>query len=367
MNTRKPVVLVAPLDWGLGHTVRCIPIIKELLVHDCEVLVACNSKQKQQLAQEFSSLAYLDLQGYDMYYGKSRLLTILTILFQAPKILTRIKQEQAWLSSYVKQNQLDAIVSDNRYGLFAAQIPCVFITHQLHVRSGLGTLTDNFIRKRLYRYINKFKACWVPDWKNTDFSVAGDLSHPQKLPAIPVNYIGCLSRLSKCVDRSKTTGILIILSGPEPQRTALEDIMMEELRDFKGSGLLIRGILNDGPVASFNKITVLNYVSSTRLNTLICNADVVVCRAGYTSVMDILKLGKKAVLIPTPGQAEQEYLASRLHRQKRAIMVTQKKFRLNAALQALTAQETEMIPRPMDDYKKVVGDFCQLLKLNSGG
>ncbi len=366
MNTRKPVVLVAPLDWGLGHTIRCIPIIKQLLGQGCEVLVACNSKQKLQLVQEFSSLTYFDLQGYNISYGKSRLLTILSILFQSVKILKRIKQEHVWLSGFIRHNKLDAIVSDNRYGLFMAQIPCVFITHQLRVRSGLGSFADNFIQRRLYRYINRFTACWVPDSKNTAFSAAGELSHPGELPGIPVSYIGCLSRLNNCRDQSQSTGLLIILSGPEPQRTVLEDQMMRELRSFKGSGVLIRGIVDDGPVASFNKITVLNYVSSTTLNSLICNADVVICRAGYTSIMDILKLGKKTVLIPTPGQGEQEYLANRLHKQKRAIMASQKHFRLKAVLEALSHGAVEAVPQPMDDYKKIVNDFCESLKSRCG-
>jgi UDP-N-acetylglucosamine transferase subunit ALG13 len=231
----------------------------------------------------------------------------------------------------------------------------------------MGTLADDFIQKRLYRYINKFTACWVPDWKNIGSSAAGDLSHPKKLPGIPVRYIGCLSRLNNCDNGLKTTGLLIILSGPEPQRTALEDIMMRELRTFEGSGLLIRGVLNDGPVASLNKITILNYVSSTKLNSLICNADVVICRAGYTSIMDVLKLGKKTVLIPTPGQAEQEYLADRLHQQKRAIMATQKDFRLKSALEALSTQGIQTFPGSMEDYKKVVDDFCQSLKTDGNG
>lgn len=362
MNTRKPVVLLAPLDWGLGHTVRCIPIIKELLKQDCEVLVACNSKQRLQLNQEFSSIRYVDLQGYDIYYGKSRLHTIFNIFLQGSKILTRINREQIWLRKFMTENRVDAIVSDNRYGLFTTQIPCIFITHQLRVRSGLGRLMDNFIQNRLYRFINKFTVCWVPDWKSTVFNAGGELSHPKRLPGIPVNYIGCLSRLNKCVNGSKTSELLIILSGPEPQRTILEAIIMEELRSFRGTGVLIRGIVDDGPVASFNKLTVVNYASAARLNTLICNSDIVICRAGYTSIMDILKLGKKTVLIPTPGQAEQEYLAARLHRQKRAIMATQKSFRLMAVLDALKASEIEAIPEPMDDYERVVDEFCQSLK-----
>jgi UDP:flavonoid glycosyltransferase YjiC (YdhE family) len=362
MNTRKPVVLLAPLDWGLGHTVRCIPIIKELLAQGCEVLVACNSMQKLILVPEFPSVRFVRLEGYGIYYGKSRVKTLFNLFLQIPKILTRINGEQTWLKNFLIMNPVDAIISDNRYGFFSPGIPCIFITHQLSVRSGLGNVTDNLVQKRLYSFINKFSVCWVPDWESPVLNAGGRLSHPKYLPSIPVTYIGCLSRFEKCTNQSKTTDLLVILSGPEPQRGLLENILIDQLKTFPGTGVFVRGTTEDHSIASFNNITVLNYLSGAELNTLMCNSAIVICRAGYTSVMDILKLGKKAILIPTPGQAEQEYLAMYLHQKKLAVMSNQKRFSLETVLEMVNGSSLEVMSKPMDRYRRIVQEFSHSLK-----
>lgn len=362
MNTRKPVVLVAPLDWGLGHTVRCIPIIKELLHHKCEVLVACNSKQKLLLKKEFSTISFIELRGYNIYYGKSRTTTIINILLQAPKILTGINHERNRLRSFLLENRVNAIISDNRYGFYSSRIPCVFITHQLKVKSGMGSFIDGFLQKCLYFYINKFALCWIPDWKSPVVNAAGELSHPKKLPRLPVKYIGCLSRFEKCIHLSKTNDLLIILSGPEPQRTILEKMILTQLKSYQGTAIVIRGVFDDNSVASFNNTTVLNFTSAIELNRFICNSEIIIARAGYTSIMDILKLDKKSILIPTPGQAEQEYLATYMHTKKLAYSVSQESFCLESALKNVSQFSFKSIHEPMEEYKKVIADLVHGLK-----
>jgi hypothetical protein len=162
-TTHKPLVLVSPLDWGLGHTTRCIPLITELLTKGCDIVIACNSTQKVILQKEFPAANFTELEGYNIQYGKNRLATFRKLLFQSLKILTKVKRENGWLRSFLTHHQVDAVISDNRFGLFAPGIPSIFITHQLQVKTGLGRLADTIVLRWNYRQIRRFTTCWVPD------------------------------------------------------------------------------------------------------------------------------------------------------------------------------------------------------------
>ena len=363
MNTRKPVVLLSPLDWGLGHTIRCIPIIDELWKRNCEVLVACNPKQKDVLSLELPSLDFIDLAGYDISYGSTRVATLIGLVHQTPSILMAIQREQIWLRKFLKKNAVDAIISDNRYGLYSELVPSVLITHQLGIKSGLGRIVDLAIQKRLYTFINKFSSCWVPDSPDETINAAGELSHPARLPETVVEYIGCLSRLKKGVGDSGENELLIILSGPEPQRTILEDILLKELQTFQGSCVFVRGIVSGNPIPDFNDIRIINYAQASELSNLMSNSEVVICRSGYTSVMDLLALGKRAILVPTPGQAEQEYLAEYLHQKNLAVMAKQTGFCLRSALDSLKRSAINMLSVSSDNYKTSVGNLVDSLSI----
>jgi len=364
MNTRKPVVLLAPLDWGLGHTVRCIPIIQELLKQKCDVLVACNSKQKQFLYRENASITFIHLEGYNIKYGKSRLQTLFKIFLQTPKMLIKVNRERTWLKKFLLQTRVDAVISDNRYGFVSSELPSIFITHQLRPISGTGPLVDGFIQKVLYYYINKFGVCWIPDWISTEINAGGKLSHPEKLPGVPIKYIGCLSRFEKSVSSPGfgMNTLLIILSGPEPQRTVLENLIVGQLKTGTLNAVLVRGVFDNSSIASSDNIIVLNNASSIELNALICNSDIIVGRSGYTTVMDILKLGKKSILIPTPGQAEQEYLATYLHEKKFIYAMDQKTFCLKTALEKIKVFPFQNITTSMEQYKPIIETFVASLK-----
>ena len=305
----KPLVIISPLDWGLGHTTRCIPIIQELLHYGCNVLVACNSKQKAVLSQEISNLQFVDIPGYNIRYGKSGFTTTCLIVVQIPKILIKIKRENRLLKVFINQNKPDLIISDNRFGFFSNQVRSIFITHQLFINTGTSNWINRLVSKWNYSRIRKFNCCWIPDNKD-DMGLGGNLSHPVQMPLMPVKYIGNVSRLQACRDDiTKRNDILIILSGPEPQRSLLEEKLMTGLKTYAGNAVLIRGLPgNDSEINSSANVSVLNYVSGEELNRLICSSELVISRCGYTTVMDMVKLRKRAVLIPTPGQAEQEYL-----------------------------------------------------------
>jgi len=56
-------------------------------------------------------------------------------------------------------------------------------------------------------------------------------------------------------------------------------------------------------------VTVWPDPSAAELAEALKGAETVVCRSGYSSLLDLAALGQRAVLIPTPGQPEQVYLA----------------------------------------------------------
>lgn len=357
--TKKPVVLLSPLDWGLGHTTRCIPVIQELLLLGCNVIIACNSTQKALLIQEFPQLTYVHLQGYNLKYGKKRWGTIVRIICQTPKILIRINNENTWLNIFLKAQPVDIIISDNRYGLYTNDIPSILITHQLTIKTGLGAFIDQLIQRINYRRIRRFSTCWVPDYQGTN-ALAGKLSNPKKLPFSPVQYIGGLSRLHTCVEKTSSIDLLIILSGPEPQRTIFEKLLLQEVTQLRGKVVLVRALPGDqSPIESAGNLTIYNHAPASLLNELICNAELVISRSGYTTVMDLLKLGKKSILVPTPGQAEQEYVAMHLYNEQLAYTVSQAQFSLSKALAASRAYSYRQPTLPMEEYKTVVRELIE--------
>jgi uncharacterized protein (TIGR00661 family) len=357
----KPLVLLSPLDWGLGHTTRCIPLIHELVRLQCEVIIACSPTQQKLLEIEFQSLTYFTAPSSPPVYGRTKTSTIIRLLFQMPKILTLIKRENRWLRQFLSSNPVDAIISDNRFGLYAPGIPCIFITHQLNIKTGLGAVVDSLARRLNYRYIRKFSACWVPDFEGEN-SMAGELSNTNEY-----TRIGGLSRFDSCLDAERMNAhdaeLAIILSGPEPQRSILEKKLIKSLKDYNRRVVLVRGLPGERELPEVPAgVQVFNHLQATELNKLICGASMVIARCGYTTVMDLLKLKKKSILIPTPGQAEQEYLAKHLYSSKLAYTVTQHQLSLAKDMQAAENFPYRKPDVSMEEYKLHLARFVESLR-----
>lgn len=323
-------ILVAPLDWGLGHATRCIPIIYTLINAGATVLLAGEAATEVILKKEFPSLNFLPLKGYNIQYSKYKRSFFLKLLSQVPHIKKTIQYEHKWLQKVVKDQKIDAVISDNRFGLYHDTVPTVYITHQLHIETGNAWL--NKIAQQIhYNYINRFSQCWVPD--NEDLiNLAGKLSHTSRLPIIPVKYIGVLSRFKK-EQLAVTNKLLIVLSGPEPQRSIFENIILQQIKDFEEPVVLVRGLPAQTATLSLGpNIQVYNHLPSNELSRKIQQSEMVLARAGYSSIMDLTTLQQKAILVPTPGQAEQEYLATYLKQQQLFYTCFQDKFDLKIAL-----------------------------------
>ncbi len=355
-------ILVAPLDWGLGHATRSTPIINYLVQLGCKIIIASEGAQENLLKTEFPQLQFVNLTGYRIRYSTSKRFFSLKIVAQLPKIIFAIRKEKKWLKNFVAKTRIDAIISDNRYGLHHPGIPSVLITHQLVIK-GPSALVEKLLQRLHYRLIELFDACWVPDFRHS-VNLAGDLSHPGMLPKITLEYLGGLSRLNVPVAVKKEYDVLAVISGPEPQRTLLEKKLLKELASYRGKVLLVRGLPADNrELPSVGNIILKNHLPATELAAAFAQSEYIISRSGYTTVMDIFKLRKKAALVPTPGQTEQEYLADHLERQGWCIKIAQEDFTLNQFEERLKNFEYKLPQLDMEHYKAVVNDFVARLLL----
>jgi uncharacterized protein (TIGR00661 family) len=319
----KKRILIAPLNWGLGHATRCIPVINTLLKYDFEPILASDGNALAFLKNEFPKLEYIELPSYNITYPK-KVSFKWHFLKKVPNILNAIKKEQKVITSLIDSKEIDGIISDNRFGVFSNKVPSVYITHQLNVLSGNTSWLSSKIHRKT---IHKFDECWVPDAINS--SLSGELSNSKDIKT-KVKYIGALSRLKKQT-LDLEYDLLVLLSGPEPQRSLLESLLLEQLNNFKGSVAFVRGEIEKKQTKVINgKMVIFNYLNSHELNTVINKSALVLSRSGYSTIMDLAKLEKKAFFVPTPGQYEQEFLAKHLKNKNIAPFSSQKDFNIES-------------------------------------
>jgi UDP:flavonoid glycosyltransferase YjiC (YdhE family) len=357
MHPKRPVsVLVAPLDWGLGHATRCIPIIKELINQGAEVSIAASGPQKSLLLLEFPGLDFHDLPGYEIRYHPGVFLKW-ALIFGLPRILKRIKKENKWLNDFLQKKHVDVVISDNRYGLFHREPICVFMTHQLSVQSGIGSFFDKILLKWNYRWIGKFSACWVADWPGK-ISLAGKLSHPSKMPSVPVVYTGILSRLKPIRAEIKKNTLFILLSGPEPQRSEFEKIVVSQLDDPDIDCVLVRGLPGSNQFLKMPEwVRTFNHLSSEQLNVFLSSSEIIITRSGYSSILDLIRIQRNAVLVPTPGQTEQEYLATHMREMNWMLTAEQKNFNLKETIKKFKATKLTLPSLSDSTLENIVKDL----------
>ena len=302
----KKRILVAPLDWGLGHATRSIPVVRELLKRGYEVILGSNGRPLALLRKEFPDLETIELPPYDVRYPTGNIYWNISI--QIPQILRALLKENRLIARLVHEKKIDGIISDHRLGCRHPEIPNVIIAHQLHLRVG-NPFIEWAVRKIHYAVLRRFQECWVPDYSEADKSLGGELDHPPlDLPV--TRYVGPLSRLGK-LDLPEEYGLLILLSGPEPQRTRLEERLREQALRLSEKVLLVQGLTDsEKRTETLGNLTTVSYLTSDALEKAIAGSGFVVCRSGYSTLLDLASCDKRALLIPTPGQTEQEYLAA---------------------------------------------------------
>ena len=320
----KKRILVAPLNWGIGHATRCIPIINGLLAHNFEPIIGSDGEALCLLKKEFSDLIFVDLPSYNIRYSKTKRAFKWLLFLQLPKINKAINAEHKAVKKIVHDYAIDAVISDNRMGVYSKKVPSVFITHQLNVLSGMTTKLSTKLHDI---YLKKFDECWVPDFKG-EANLGGKLSRNKKNKGLKMKYIGPLSRLNKTKSKLKYD-IMVLLSGPEPQRGLLETQLLNQFTSSKQNILFVKGkVEQQQQIEKHGTITIYNFMRTKELQYAINESNLIISRSGYTTIMDLAKLGKHAFFIPTPGQSEQEYLAKYLDKKNSVPSCNQKEFNL---------------------------------------
>ena len=359
----QPRILITPLNWGLGHATRCIPIINELICLNCEVVIAASGDSYFLLKKEFPALVILRIPGYKVKYSQNKKWLPLKMVLQSPKLFFSIFKEFLWLKKIIVSHKIDSVISDNRFGMFAKNIPCIYITHQLLIKTG-NTFSEKFLQKIHYSFIKRFNRCWVPDYAKN--GIAGELSHQANMPW-NVLYAGPLSRFEILKNIPMTYDVIISISGPEPQRSIFENLILSQIKFTEKKILVARGLpgVNEELEHGNTFVKIVNHLSSYDLNRAFQQSEIIISRSGYTTIMDLMKLGKKAVLVPTPGQTEQEYLADYLMRNKFFYSVTQNKFLFDSAIDMALTFPFINFSRPMNAYKKIINEFVLSVKSGS--
>lgn len=322
----KPKVFFGVLNWGLGHATRSIPLINTFIENDFEVIIASDGEALMFLKKEFPQNTFYVLPGYNVRYPyKSIFFNIVKYL---PNILKAIFNENKIVKKLVDDIAPDLIVSDNRYGFRNNNIKSILITHQvtLQLSNKFLTTIGTVMNKMLIRL---FDELWIPDLNNN--LLAGDLSKVSK--RFNYKYLGALSRF-KYVNVEKKYDVAVVLSGPEPQRSYLQDIILKQFEDVKMKSIIILGKIGEENEWNLNdNVKVKSYALSDELNEIFNCSSIIISRSGYSTILDLAVLRKKAILIPTPGQSEQEYLARYFKKNKIFYYEKQEKFDLKRSLE----------------------------------
>lgn len=302
------IIFIAPLDWGLGHATRSVPVIRKLAKSNM-VILGSTPLTASILDEEFPELRKIPLPAYNVSYSKSLPLW-LKLGLDSPRIATVVAEEHRQLEKIMEELKPDVVISDNRFGLYTKKAHCIFITHQLFLKAPLFGAMMQHINKS---YILNFDEVWVPDFEDEEKSLGGELSHGAHYHS-NVKYIGPLSRLKDAETSllQKRYDILVLLSGPEPLREELEKKLIEKLKGGNKKIAFVRGTTSENKIAHDPNMDVFGLADKAKLKGLITNSEKIICRSGYSTLMDLHLLDidkKKLTLIPTPGQTEQEYLA----------------------------------------------------------
>ncbi len=305
------MTLIAPLDWGLGHATRCVPIINECLAKREKVIIAADGAAAAFLKQEFPNLTHIRLKGWRMRYFWP---LPLALALQMPFFGVSILLEHWRLQRIIRRMGVCRVISDNRYGLWSRDIDSTIITHQLYIQLPQWLkLFEKPLHAFTVRLLRRFAHIWVPDYADAQKSLSGALSHGGALDAA-VEYIGPLSRFSAdSMDEPSlpVPQVLVVLSGPGRQKRRFAKLILNHLKGSAKRILVVGAEPNLKYQITDGGVLIINHLPSQELNSLLKLAPHVIARSGYTTIMDLHRLGRRAILFPTKGQWEQEYLAKR--------------------------------------------------------
>ena len=332
MNNSKKILL-APLDWGIGHASRCVPVINTLIEKGAEVLIGGTGRPAAFLKTEFPDLQHIDLPGFEISYPHHGSMS-LRLLRRSPVILSANRREHRLADKLVSEHSIDAVISDNRFGLWSSLAHSVYITHQVSIKAPPGwSFTEGLLYMVHRRYIANYDECWIPD-TDDEGGLSGELGHKRKCP-VPTSFIGPLSRFKTPeAQAERKYDVMAVVSGPEPQRDMFEKLLIAQLKASGLKSLLVQGKPEVSESRVEGDVEIHSHLKSDELRDAVLASGLVICRPGYSSIMDLATLGKQAIFIPTPGQTEQEYLASYHQKKHHYYSMLQESFDLEKSMQA---------------------------------
>lgn len=356
-------VFVSPLDWGLGHAARCVPLVKYLFEKNIEVIIGAEGSHLLFLKEHFPTIEYVEFPGYQISYSDILPVNI-KVLLQFPNITSAIHAEHKLLNQLIEQKEINVVISDNRYGLWSEKIPSVIITHQLNVQVSAG---KSLFNKIIHNHLHHFDECWIPDYAGKE-NLSGALSHPTP-KGVEATYIGPLSRFDFLTnsDKKQQYDLFIILSGPEPQRSALENIILKQLKELSHiKALILQGLPGrKSSQSGLENVKIVSHLSDKEFEDKIHSSEIILSRPGYSTIMDLYAIGwKKAIFIPTPGQNEQEYLGKLFQDKGLAVTCNQKGFSLKDAV--AKAKKLNPVQRvySQETYKSIIDNWLKKIGLS---
>jgi hypothetical protein len=325
-------ILAVPLNWGLGHATRLVPLLQKCIDAGAVIIIGGSPQHISLMGEILGPMETVSLPYLNIRLSPHRS-QVGILLIQLPAIIVTIIREHFTLRQIVRNQNIDMVISDNCFGLWNRSVKSIFITHQLHIKVPVRTkFLEKVINAINHWFIRRFDECWVPDIE-TGSGFAGELSHPP-IHGVKTTYIGILSRFRSGdpSNSDKSRKLLVIISGPEKQRSEFENIIQRQIAELPGNieYNIVRGLpgnKEEQPPGWHN------HVPSGRLEQMIRGSHYIVCRSGYSTIMDLIALGKTALLVPTPGQREQEYIAE--HLQQKGYFSNQKQsdFNLNKVIE----------------------------------
>ncbi len=329
---QKKKILVCPLDWGLGHAARMVPVIEMIEKKGASAIIAADNNPAEFLKQRFPKSTFVKLAGYSPKYPANGDMAM-AMIKSLPKMLRKAHRSKKELHKIINNHNINAVISDNRYELYTSKIPSIFITHQLNIQtSGWQTIGKPIIDILINHYLNKFSEIWIPDITG-DSRLSGKLSVSINNKAKQFN-VGLLSRFSTSHihECQKSIDLLIILSGPEPQRTILEELLLSQVLGTELKTVILLAKPSEYIEKKMKNVKLISHLPDTEFSEIIQSAKIIISRPGYSTLMDLAVFNKQAIFIPTPGQTEQEYLAKKLFEERIAFSQTQSNFSLTEAL-----------------------------------
>ena len=353
-------VLVAPLDWGLGHATRCVPVVREFLNQGAEVELAVVRSNATLLRGFFQELRQRLAPSYNIVYPKHGYNMGLWLAKNGVHLRKVMNYEHRFAEKMVERYHYDVLVSDNRFGFYSRHAKSIYMTHQRRIAfpkvlsafEPVGMLWHASVMKH-------FDEVWVPDLPEFPGYAAG-LSHVNKSP-VPVKYVGALSRFENHLgtETPRNYKFVAIVSGVEPARSRFESLLRNVLAKVPGRHAIILGKPVLGVKSwSEGNIDFHTHLPDREFAEAVRGAQWVVSRGGYSTVMDMAVLGAKCIFVPTPGQYEQVILAQDLAREGYAATISESNFSIETLLAAMSEKGNVSLPKPKDNalLKNAVSD-----------